>query len=250
MFSAIRKRFTYANVAMTLALVFAMSGGAYAASKYLITSTKQISPKVLKSLQGRAGKAGANGAQGLAGAQGPAGAQGAQGPQGSAGAKGETGAPGPEGKKGENGTTGFTSTLPKGKTLKGDWAVNIQSAPVGLLIAGVSFGIPLEGAPIPVYVKAKEAAPEHCTGSVTEPGAEAGYLCVFAKEEEHLVSEAELGGVGNTNPKICSGSDSRPIGACAVGLLSESGADPTGFDVTVVAEQGGFALGTWAVTAE
>ena len=43
-----RGRLSYANVAMTLALVFAMSGGAYAASKYVITSTKQISPKVLK----------------------------------------------------------------------------------------------------------------------------------------------------------------------------------------------------------
>jgi hypothetical protein len=39
MFSKIRKRLTYANVAMTLALVFAMTGGAYAAKHYLITST-------------------------------------------------------------------------------------------------------------------------------------------------------------------------------------------------------------------
>ena len=46
MFSRLRKRFTYANVAMTLALVFAMSGGAYAAFTSLITSTKQISPSV------------------------------------------------------------------------------------------------------------------------------------------------------------------------------------------------------------
>lgn len=48
MFSRIRNRMIYANVAMTVALVFAMSGGAYAASRYMITSTKQISPKVLK----------------------------------------------------------------------------------------------------------------------------------------------------------------------------------------------------------
>jgi hypothetical protein len=44
-----RRRLTYANVAATLALVFSMSGGALAASHYLIKSTKQISPKVLKS---------------------------------------------------------------------------------------------------------------------------------------------------------------------------------------------------------
>ena len=44
MFSRIRKRLTYANVVMTFVLVFAMTGGAYAASKYVITSTKQIKP--------------------------------------------------------------------------------------------------------------------------------------------------------------------------------------------------------------
>ena len=63
---------TYANVAATLALVFAMSGGALAASHYLITSTSQISPKVLKELK----KAGASGATGPRAPQGPAGATG------------------------------------------------------------------------------------------------------------------------------------------------------------------------------
>lgn len=37
MFSRIRKRMTYANVAVTVALVFAMAGGAYAAGRCLIT---------------------------------------------------------------------------------------------------------------------------------------------------------------------------------------------------------------------
>lgn len=40
MIGFIRKRLSYANVAVTLALVFAMSGGAYAASRFVITSTK------------------------------------------------------------------------------------------------------------------------------------------------------------------------------------------------------------------
>jgi hypothetical protein len=55
MLSRLGKRFSYANVAVTLALVFAMTGGAYAAKKYVITSTKQISPKVLKELKGVSG---------------------------------------------------------------------------------------------------------------------------------------------------------------------------------------------------
>ncbi|MGA9286050.1 MAG: hypothetical protein WBV85_11490 [Solirubrobacteraceae bacterium] len=84
---------TYANVVATLAMVFAMSGGAYAASKFLITSTKQIKPSVLASLKG---KAGANGAPG---ATGPAGPVGAVGPQGPAGANGKDG---PSGANGES----------------------------------------------------------------------------------------------------------------------------------------------------
>jgi hypothetical protein len=105
MLTRLRKHFSYANVALTVALVFAMSGGAYAAGKYLITSTKQISPKVLKQL---VGKAGASGATGAPGAQGPA------GPTGPAGTPGAQGVPGV---KGENGTEGKPGTSVTSKTL-------------------------------------------------------------------------------------------------------------------------------------
>jgi hypothetical protein len=44
MLSAIRRRMSYANVLASLALFFAMTGGAYGASHYLITSTRQIKP--------------------------------------------------------------------------------------------------------------------------------------------------------------------------------------------------------------
>jgi hypothetical protein len=44
-----RRYLSYANITATLALVFAMSGGALAAKHYLVTKTNQISPKVLKS---------------------------------------------------------------------------------------------------------------------------------------------------------------------------------------------------------
>ena len=50
MFSSIRRQLSYANVVATMALVFAMGGSAIAAKHYLINSTKQISPKVLKAI--------------------------------------------------------------------------------------------------------------------------------------------------------------------------------------------------------
>lgn len=93
----IRLRFTYANVAATLALVFSMSGGALAASHYLITSKKQIAPKVLKELKGNAGAQGATGAAGPAGGVGPAGPAGGVGPAGPAGSNGTAGATGQAG---------------------------------------------------------------------------------------------------------------------------------------------------------
>jgi hypothetical protein len=74
MLLAIRRHLSYANVVATLALVFAMGGSAIAAKHYLITSTGQISPRVLKKLEARlahnlkpgaAGKEGAVGKEGL-----------------------------------------------------------------------------------------------------------------------------------------------------------------------------------------
>jgi hypothetical protein len=77
-----RRHLTYANVAATLALVFAMSGGALAAKHYLVESTTQISPKVLKKLRGHRGKTGAAGKTGATGLTGPAGAAGPAGKDG------------------------------------------------------------------------------------------------------------------------------------------------------------------------
>jgi hypothetical protein len=81
--SVIRRHLSYANIAATLALVFSMSAGAVAATHYMINSTRQINPKVLKKLKGRTG------------ATGVAGVTGAPGPQGSPGQNGATVATGP-----------------------------------------------------------------------------------------------------------------------------------------------------------
>jgi hypothetical protein len=69
-------------VLSALALFFALGGTAIAAKHYLIMSTSQIKPSVLKQLHGKAGEPGAAGATGP---QGPAGPQGPGGPQGPAG---------------------------------------------------------------------------------------------------------------------------------------------------------------------
>jgi hypothetical protein len=72
------RHLTYANVTATLALILSMGSGALAANHYLITSTKQIKPSVLRTLHGARGPQGSAGAF-VAGPQGPAGPQGLRG---------------------------------------------------------------------------------------------------------------------------------------------------------------------------
>jgi hypothetical protein len=203
MFSAIRRRLhlTPSTVIASLALVFAMSGGAYAASKYVITSTKQISPKVLKSLTGKAGANGAPGATGPAGAtgpggpQGPAGATGPQGPAGTAGATGEKGAEGKKGAAGTNGAIHPGETLPSGASETGTWGLTglaRKTFPTEVQIP-FSFTVPL-AANLPegkVHIFEGTTPPAGCTGTVigttlTKLGAEPGNMCIYLQFGEGM----------------------------------------------------------------
>jgi Collagen triple helix repeat (20 copies) len=131
---SIRRHLSYANVAATMALLFAMGGSALAADhfvasstktesteftpqpkskefNYVITSIGQISPKVQAELKatekaGRAGPAGATGSPGPPGPSGATGAPGIEGPQGPEGKPGEKGTPGDMGAAGEKGPPG------------------------------------------------------------------------------------------------------------------------------------------------
>jgi hypothetical protein len=159
----LRGRVTYANVAATLALVLAMSGGALAAGHYLIHSTKQISPAVLKKLHGARG---ARGPSGVIGSIGP------QGPAGEVGAKGRVGPVGPDG-------FSALSLLPGGASESGDFTVSLPvAASSDFLTGAVSFPIPLTARIAAEHVVfTKTSAPvERCAG----PGqASRGYLCIY-----------------------------------------------------------------------
>jgi hypothetical protein len=276
MFSKIiSKRFTYTNIALTVIVVFAMTGGAYAAGKYLITSTKQISPKVLKQLQGKTGPAGKDGAQGSQGPQGPAGPQGAAGEKGAAGAEGKAGASvtskeltnkdtacnkegGSEftaaenkkttacnGKEGSPWTAG--GTLPKGASEKGVWAV---VGPEGSIPAtGIGFGIPLASAPAAHYINEndKELTPTGeqtstvCKGTAASPTAPEGALCVYAAHEAGVSTFAPL------NESVLGWK-------WGIAVTSDGGTyvadtdQPFGFEVAVFAEGTANCNGSWAVT--
>jgi hypothetical protein len=261
MLRAFRSRMTYANVAVTLALVFAMTGGAYAANHYLITSTKQISPKVLKALKGNAGAPGAAGVQGPAGAAGPAGPQGPGGPEGKAGSPGTSVTSSVEpkgvnckeggskfaaasgntyacnGEKGKEGTFGGQS-LPTGKTLTGVYAAasfseaGVPTAGFGKAVAGVTFALPVlnrPGSPPPPplnvhFIKVGATLPAGCSGNANEPAAEENNLCVFAENEENVFVAAPV----------------------LKGTLAN-----IGFEIAAFAAAKGnvYTTGTWAVTA-
>jgi hypothetical protein len=130
-----RRSLSYANVTATVALVLSMSGGALAATHYLINSTSQINPKVLKALKANAGTNGAPGATGSGGAAGPAGPAGPVGPKGETGGTGQRGEKG-AGEKGEKGLTGEKGE--KGVTGDAGTAVAYAHVELNKLVATVA----------------------------------------------------------------------------------------------------------------
>jgi len=169
MITSIRRHLSYANVVATLALVFAMSGGAFAANHYLINSTRQVNPRVLRTLEGDRGPRGFPGIQGVS-IQGPDGTTGAKG------AKGETGHEGPAG-------LSSLSTLPSGRTESGVYGIN--GAGEGTISESVAFPLPLAGpiASTKIEYLAVAAPSKECPG----PGrAVAGFLCIYSVESIHV----------------------------------------------------------------
>jgi Collagen triple helix repeat (20 copies) len=128
-----RFRPTYSNVVATLALFFALAGGAWAATqlpKESVGSTQLAKGAVTPP------KLSAQAKEGFTGARGEAGAQGALGPRGNEGQRGESGAAGATGPQGIRGATGATGTPgsrgePGEIGLRGERGLTGQLGPTG-----------------------------------------------------------------------------------------------------------------------
>jgi hypothetical protein len=216
-----RRRFNYANVTATLALFFAMSGGALAAKHYLISSTNQIAPKVRKALKGNKGPRGAAGIPGATGKEGPPGKEGPVGREGPAGKEGKEG---PEGKEGSP-----AIVLAKGQTEIGTYATwGVAPHRIG---TSETFRVPLSGALDSSHVhfiKEGGSATAECPGSHNAPSATSGNLCLYETFHENATEEKifpQASGAGT-------GSDAYGFGIA----FSTSGTETA------------FSFGTWAVT--
>jgi hypothetical protein len=191
MFKFVIDRFGLPGAISVVALIFAMAGGAYAAKKYVITSTSQIKPSVLRSLKGSPGVPGAGGTTGDTGAPGAPGSPGANGNDGTNGLSGRgvslsaisegesecaevggarvteqgssSGVELCNGKEGSPWTAG--GTLPKRATETGVWVLGpitagmIPGEPLGSpAMVPISFSIPLASPLSPEHVHYINAA--------------------------------------------------------------------------------------------
>lgn len=177
--NAIRRNLSLPTAIAVVALVFAMSGGAFAAKSYVTGSAKDSKGKTAKR-----------------GPRGPKGKRGPRGPKGAVGPKGDTGPQGPKGNTGDPWTAG--GVVPSGKSLGGTWLAGVgpEVAPgKGLGGTSISFDIPLPAAPEIVIVKKEKEGEEHaaeCPGSLAVPLAAPGKLCLYTALEAGLELQSVL----------------------------------------------------------
>lgn len=232
MLQRIRNQMGTAGLIVAIAaLIAALAGGAYAATQPAYPSKKA------KAKKGPTGPKGAKGATGAAGAAGGAGPAGPAGPAGAAGGQGLIGPTGPTGKAGVTGPTGPSCdesgecNLPSGATETGVWSslVKPNEADGEEILIPISFPLHLTFVPNPgvTFVPPAESgtpgAKVGCPGTVLEPKADAGKLCMYSTGE----------GLGKS-PVSFEGTD-RKSGALINFVVVGSGSE--------------FESGAWAVTA-
>ncbi len=262
----LRNRFGIPGVIAVIALVFAMLGGAYAATNHKKSkSNAGLTAKQTKEVKKLAQQfAGVDGAPGATGPVGPSGQNGHDGGNGSNGSPGSPGAPGKsvelvneeplgcfeesgftyevedsgvenEVCNGEPGVLHPGETLPLGATETGTWSVTIGEA--GFAYIGLSFPIPLEEELDDEHVKFMDAGDPviepGCTGGTPgKPKADPGYLCVYTAAS--LVETPAMAGESILKPNAA----------------SEEGAGISGAVYQVGGFVGDTGFGTYAVTAE
>jgi hypothetical protein len=228
MFSTLRTRFGIPGVISVMALVFAMFGGAYAASNSSDGGKATASAKAKK---GPRGPKGAKGDTGAAGPQGPAGPAGAKGDAGAAGANGasvtnvklnfgnancpeggtefkvgvgaatfacngEEGLQGSQGIQGKEGSPWVAGKVPAGVVMKGTWSLPPYSAAAAgeELFVPITTGVPVGGELI-VSFGPEPSSP--CTGSAENPTSSSQrVLCLYPNELVNI--EPELFGPFST----------------------------------------------------
>jgi len=218
-----RRHLNATTIVAIVALVFAMTGGAFAVtskdnsgSSTAVAAKKAKKQRVLRGPRGprgpkgEAGPAGAPGPQGPAGANGKDGAMGLQGPkgdtgpQGPVGPQGEQGPQGEPGEKGEKGDAGAqgepwapNNELPVGATMKGMWGTaGIGAKAFGqeqVILAPISFNVPVNvttAEKVHVIAKGEKGGgpSEGCptTATAANPEAESGNFCIFVTENENV----------------------------------------------------------------
>ena len=244
---AIREPFGTAGLIVAIvALLAAVGGTAYAATKLNSTQKKEVE-KIAKKFQGT-GPQGSIGPQGPSGPKGDPGAAGTPGTPGTAGGKGATGLTGPTGltgltgKTGPTGITGPQGSLQSGVTETGSWSAFATSeVQETLTVSSISYPLTLADASTAVVKLNREETEESTTTPVNGcefelenaeavPAAPAGKLCVFVTNEESgsLQRIAVPGFLGETGDS--------PVGALLLGKTTPTGKLKLS--------------GVWAVTAE
>ncbi|HJZ35335.1 MAG TPA: hypothetical protein VJ204_03600 [Solirubrobacterales bacterium] len=164
----IRANLTYANVMSTIAVLLVLGGGTALAATVVLPKNS-VGAKQLKKGAVTPAKLAPAAKAALTGPRGATGAVGPQGPKGDAGTTGE---------KGEPGT--FLSALPSGRTLTGVYGISghIQNPGDTGAEDAISFQIPLSEPPVESVVIGGAPTTE-CPGTVNDPAAAPGYLCLY-----------------------------------------------------------------------